>query len=459
MKKLVLFVIAIFAVLSACPVHALLGRVSQSGQALPKITDPTLYPWAGGGGVVIAPHWGISASHLGGWGLILMEGTPGSPIYVSYSPTAVYYHPTADFLLMNFSNTFSSYISPYYGDLAQGPNGQLVRMAAYSWTSLLRTDYTGYDDYTPSDTNDPYYAGMRSATNRVGTIGLVQYNIDHPTSNRSVTTDSLIFGLDYDNSATPGGYNPWYRYFPYDDGPTSEEGGLRGGDSGSATFIQSDGQWRLVGINLWIGYNENYIDSNNQNGMYPYDSPSNAAYPTGTGDFGTIWGCAYLHDYGNWIDSVTANASGGNAVSGTITLQDYVGTVSGITGIVELKDSAGVVQETHNITLDESGAYIFFTTLSGNYTAVAKCWHWLAKAVPVSISGTQSSADFSLLNGDVNGDNFVEDQDYSLMGAAWYSSLGDANYNASADLNGDGFVEDQDYSIMGTNWYQSGDPL
>jgi hypothetical protein len=63
----------------------------------------------------------------------------------------------------------------------------------------------------------------------------------------------------------------------------------------------------------------------------------------------------------------------------------------------------------------------------------------------------------TLLNGDVNGDNAVEDQDYSLMGAAWYTGVGDAKYNVNADLNGDGFVEDQDYSIMGLTWYQTGD--
>jgi len=64
---------------------------------------------------------------------------------------------------------------------------------------------------------------------------------------------------------------------------------------------------------------------------------------------------------------------------------------------------------------------------------------------------------FSLLNGDCNGDNFVEDQDYSILGNAWYSSVGDANYDPRADLNGDGSVEDQDYSVMGLSWYACGD--
>jgi hypothetical protein len=64
----------------------------------------------------------------------------------------------------------------------------------------------------------------------------------------------------------------------------------------------------------------------------------------------------------------------------------------------------------------------------------------------------------TLLNGDVNSDNVVEDQDYSLMGAAWYSTPGSPNWDVRADLNGDGVVEDQDYSIMGMAWYVVGVP-
>jgi len=147
-------------------------------------------------------------------------------------------------------------------------------------------------------------------------------------------------------------------------------------------------------------------------------------------------------------------------VQGKITLQNYPPSTAGITGAVELQDSAGNILEKHPITLDSAGSYSFITTLTGSYTACAKCSHWLAKAMPVTISSTGAgTVNFTLINGDINGDNFIEDQDYSLLGLAWYSGVGDANYNVNADLNGDGFVEDQDYSIMGLNWYASGDPF
>jgi hypothetical protein len=74
---------------------------------------------------------------------------------------------------------------------------------------------------------------------------------------------------------------------------------------------------------------------------------------------------------------------------------------------------------------------------------------------------TQAHAAFSITlpNGDINHDNFVEDQDYSILGAAWYSAASDANYDIRADLNGDAYVEDQDYSILGKNWYKQGATL
>jgi hypothetical protein len=67
------------------------------------------------------------------------------------------------------------------------------------------------------------------------------------------------------------------------------------------------------------------------------------------------------------------------------------------------------------------------------------------------------SFNFLLLNGDCNGDNVVEDQDYSILSGAWYSSIGSPRYDPRADLNGDGWVEDTDLGIMGENWYTFGD--
>jgi outer membrane protein assembly factor BamB len=156
-------------------------------------------------------------------------------------------------------------------------------------------------------------------------------------------------------------------------------------------------------------------------------------------------------------------AIGPITLSGKVTLQSYTGDVTKVPMTVALRNQGSTVAlETHTVNLGTDGSYscsISTPSLaSGSFTVLAKASHWLAQSVPLSTDTEGNGlASFMLLNGDINGDNFVEDQDYSLLGVAWHSSTGDVNYNPLADLNGDGVVEDQDYSIMGTNWYMEGD--
>jgi len=63
----------------------------------------------------------------------------------------------------------------------------------------------------------------------------------------------------------------------------------------------------------------------------------------------------------------------------------------------------------------------FPTLANGNYLVRASSCEWLTNSAPVTVaSGGTSTVNLSLLNGDINGDNFVEDQDYSILGEAWY---------------------------------------
>jgi hypothetical protein len=166
-----------------------------------------------------------------------------------------------------------------------------------------------------------------------------------------------------------------------------------------------------------------------------------------------------------WIGNVVAGAllpPLSAIVKGNVSLSFYKGDLTSVPVTIKICDVSGDLVETHTVALDSAGNYSFSLNSAGSvgsYIATAKASHWLAKAMPLSGNvGGESTVNFTLINGDVNGDNFVEDQDYSLLGEAWYSAVGDSNYNVNADLNGDGFVEDQDYSIMGLAWYASGDP-
>jgi hypothetical protein len=170
---------------------------------------------------------------------------------------------------------------------------------------------------------------------------------------------------------------------------------------------------------------------------------------------------------GSWVDvpnaalGVTVTASSApttGGITGKIGLQFYPNNLYTSIPVTFTLVSTGTTVLTTN--LDSAGNFTLTGIQPGTYRVGAKAFHWLRaihSGVTVVAGSNTNWGTATLLNGDINNDNFVEDQDYSLLGAAWYSQVGDGNYNINADLNGDGFVEDQDYSILGTNWYVEGD--
>lgn len=141
-----------------------------------------------------------------------------------------------------------------------------------------------------------------------------------------------------------------------------------------------------------------------------------------------------------------------------IDLQSFYGVKFGVTGAVEIRNSlTGEVIETHPILLDNAGNYSFKTTTLGNYIVAAKCSHWLSQVQPVLIDFSNSDYNFSLINGDCNDDNQVDEGDFGLMSSSWYTSTGDEKFDVRADLSGDGAVDEGDFGILSNAWYQSGE--
>jgi len=75
-------------------------------------------------------------------------------------------------------------------------------------------------------------------------------------------------------------------------------------------------------------------------------------------------------------------------------------------------------------------------------------------ALPTSGS---NSLNFSLIPGDVDGDNAITVFDYDLLSAAFDASDGSPNWNALADLDGDGGVTVFDYDLLSQNFDLNGD--
>jgi len=59
----------------------------------------------------------------------------------------------------------------------------------------------------------------------------------------------------------------------------------------------------------------------------------------------------------------------------------------------------------------------------------------------------------TLRAGDLNGDNFVNSLDFSLINSKWFSS------DSTVDLNADGIINSLDYSIINSNWFAAGESI
>lgn len=132
--------------------------------------------------------------------------------------------------------------------------------------------------------------------------------------------------------------------------------------------------------------------------------------------------------------------------------------MAGRTVVMEVR-SGGTAVQTENVVLGAGGSYSFAATVPpGTYDVAAKASHWLRQQVTgVSITGTGATVNFSLFNGDVDGDNEVSIGDYALLSTAFGSSPGDPNWDAEADVDGDDEVTIGDYAILSNNFGMIGD--
>lgn len=149
----------------------------------------------------------------------------------------------------------------------------------------------------------------------------------------------------------------------------------------------------------------------------------------------------------------------GNAgmVSGTVNLNN-VTAVAGKTINMEVRDDNGNVVDVKNVVLGAGGTYSFITTARGNnYAVAAKGSHWLRQAVTVNLGSSPVTANFGLINGDVNDDNEVGPADFTILSGAFGSMLGDPNYVAGADLNEDEEVGPADFTILSASFGNQGD--
>jgi hypothetical protein len=116
--------------------------------------------------------------------------------------------------------------------------------------------------------------------------------------------------------------------------------------------------------------------------------------------------------------------------------------------------SAAALYAESATTMGDGGAAFDLGTLQpGLYDLYVKGDHTLSRAVAgYSLADGDNRVDFGMLReGDVNGDDLVDDADFNLLAQAFGSLKGEPGYLGSADLNGDGIVDISDFSLLAGN--------
>lgn len=106
------------------------------------------------------------------------------------------------------------------------------------------------------------------------------------------------------------------------------------------------------------------------------------------------------------------------------------------------------------------GALAISPEFIGIYDVTVKGSHWLKQRLSkVSFPlTTRRPISFTLMNGDVNGDNRVDRLDQAALVKALGTHAGDLLWNPNADLNGDGQVSSLDADLLRKTMGRVGDP-
>ena len=190
---------------------------------------------------------------------------------------------------------------------------------------------------------------------------------------------------------------------------------------------------------------QNYSNSATANPGESYISPNK-----------TTWYDATTY-YPNTNICIKAFTVYNSTLSGTVNLSDFnTSQIPSVPVTFEFRKSDGssFIKTTY---LSADGSFQINDIESGIYDVAVKASHWLREIAPaIDLSSNYNDFNLTLINGDCNNDNMVDEGDFGLLSAAWYLSLGDVNYDVRADLNGDDGIDEGDFGILSNSWYLSG---
>lgn len=159
------------------------------------------------------------------------------------------------------------------------------------------------------------------------------------------------------------------------------------------------------------------------------------------------------------IDNITASA--GRTVSGKITFSGTSLTTGNIPAMITFR-APGSGTVIYSVTGQVNAATKSFTVtappIPGAYDMSIQGSHWLRKVVSINTTSADATGvNVALINGDCDGGNFINTDDYLVLSGAFDTIQGDPLYVAGADLDDNGIVNTDDYLILNENFDLTGD--
>lgn len=156
--------------------------------------------------------------------------------------------------------------------------------------------------------------------------------------------------------------------------------------------------------------------------------------------------------YVNAVASLYAYGPLNGFLMGGATLEGWEGDYAGIPAVVQFYQDGELKYEMET-TLDSEGNFTLENTPLGVHDIKVRAHRSLSKTVPsIHLEDNETPQIHVVLgNGDLNGDNIVDDADLLLVLMTY------GEYNLDYDLTGDGYIDDADLLIVIFNFGASGE--
>jgi uncharacterized repeat protein (TIGR03803 family) len=336
--------------------------------------------------------------------------------------------------------------SPQTGLVADG-NGNLYGTTFYGGASYNGTRGTGYGAIFKWSAS----GGLQTLASFNGANG------EYPVGSLIMDGSGSLYG-----ATSGGGANKDGTIYTY-----SASGGIQtlasfsGADGNGPFSLIADGNGNFYGVTAGGGANndgtvfkwsasggiQTLASFGGANGEMP-----DSLVMDGSGNFyGTSGGV------GTGIDGVIFQMVVNPQVSGTISMVGCTNLAQTLTFTLQPASGSAF---SWLVTLAEDGSYNLAGLPNGTYSIGVKGPKWLRTDIQNVVvgNGAVSGVSATLLPGDINGDNVVDINDFSLFAAAYGSDPSSSNWNANADLNCDGVVDINDFSLLAQDYGMVGDP-